>query len=62
MATTALPANIHVSSHPCLKAKLSQLRSKSTDARGVRRLVNDIALILGAEALADLELAQGETV
>ncbi|PNS19380.1 hypothetical protein CAC42_2557 [Sphaceloma murrayae] len=48
----SLPPNIHVSSHPCLKAKLSQLRSASTTARETKRLVNDIALMVGYEALA----------
>ncbi|KAF3345733.1 hypothetical protein VdG2_05969 [Verticillium dahliae VDG2] len=47
-----LPPNVHVSSHPCLQAKLSQLRSKSTPAKDVKTIVNDIALILGCEALA----------
>ncbi|KAI1338179.1 uracil phosphoribosyltransferase [Xylariaceae sp. FL0016] len=48
----SLPSSVHVSRHPCLMAKLSRLRSKSTEAREVKVLVNDIALILGCEALA----------
>lgn len=48
----ALPSNVHVSSHPCLRAKLSQLRSKSTTARETKQLVHDIALMVGYEALA----------
>ncbi|EXJ94247.1 uracil phosphoribosyltransferase [Capronia coronata CBS 617.96] len=55
MAST-LPSNVHISTHPCLRAKLSQLRSKSTNAREVKTLVHDIALLLGAEALSDLPL------
>lgn len=47
-----LPSNVHVSRHPCLLAKLSQLRSQSTPARDVKALINDITLILGTEALA----------
>ncbi|KAK4186838.1 uracil phosphoribosyltransferase [Podospora australis] len=47
-----LPPNVHVSSHPCLVGKLSQLRSSSTPARDVKALINDITLILGTEALA----------
>lgn len=47
-----LPQTVHVSSHPCLKAKLSQLRSSSTQARGTKALVHDISVILGCEALA----------
>ncbi|KAK2605427.1 hypothetical protein N8I77_008264 [Diaporthe amygdali] len=48
----ALPNNVHVSNHPCLRAKLSQLRSKSTPSKDVKSLVHDISLIIGCEALA----------
>lgn len=49
---SGLPPNVHVSAHPCLVAKLSQLRSKSTSAKEVKALVHEISLILGIEALA----------
>ncbi|KKA24036.1 Uracil phosphoribosyltransferase [Rasamsonia emersonii CBS 393.64] len=53
MAPDPLPANIHVSTHPCLRAKLSQLRSQSTtSSQEIKSLVHDIAAILGCEALA----------
>src|SRR3569833_3380897 len=48
----SLPPKVHVSQHPCLLAKLSQLRSKSTSARDVKSLVHEISLIVGCEALA----------
>ncbi|KAH6680542.1 putative uracil phosphoribosyltransferase urg2 [Halenospora varia] len=48
----SLPPNVHVSTHPCLQAKLSQLRASSTNARETKALVHEIALILGVEALA----------
>ncbi|KAJ5227323.1 uncharacterized protein N7469_007329 [Penicillium citrinum] len=48
-----LPTNVHVSSHPCLQAKLSQLRSQSTTPRETRALVQEIASILGVEAFAN---------
>lgn len=48
----SLPKNAHVSSHPCLRAKLSQLRSASTSSKDVQALVHDIALMVGYEALA----------
>ncbi|OOF91679.1 hypothetical protein ASPCADRAFT_177019 [Aspergillus carbonarius ITEM 5010] len=48
----ALPSNVHVSSHPLLQAKLSQLRSASTTTRETRSLVHEIATILGVEAFA----------
>ncbi|KAF2646399.1 uracil phosphoribosyltransferase [Massarina eburnea CBS 473.64] len=49
---TTLPPNAHVSSHPCLQAKLSLLRSADTSSRDVQPLVHDIALMVGYEALA----------
>lgn len=52
MAINTLPQNVHVSKHPCLLAKLSQLRSKSTSAKEVKSLVHEIALIVGCEAFA----------
>lgn len=48
----SLRPNIHVCQHPCVRAKLSQLRSQSTRPQDAQRLVNDIALFVGAEALA----------
>lgn len=59
---SSLPSNVHVSKHPCLRAKLSQLRSKSTNARETKTLVHDIALLLGTEALAGLEVENIGTV
>ena len=52
MASSSLPANVHVSRHPCLIAKLSQLRSHNTNARETKALVHEIALIVSCEALA----------
>lgn len=49
----AFADNVHISSHPCLKAKVSQLRSKTSNARETKSLVHEIALILGCEALAE---------
>ncbi|MCJ1365349.1 hypothetical protein MMC16_004470 [Acarospora aff. strigata] len=46
-----LPPNVHVSRHPCLRAKLSQLRSHRTNARETKALVHEIALIVGCQAL-----------
>ena len=61
MAAT-LPSNVYVSKHPCLRAKLSQLRSKSTNARETKTLVTEIATILGVESLASLEVSSSGTV
>ncbi len=46
-----LPPNVHISQHPCLRAKLSQLRSRHTNARETKALVHEIALIVGCQAL-----------
>lgn len=51
-APAAFSSNVHISTHPCLRAKLSQLRSKGVNARETHALVHDIALIVACEALA----------
>jgi hypothetical protein len=47
-----LPLNVHVSSHPCLLGKLSQLRAATANARETKALVHEISTIVGCEALA----------
>ncbi len=51
-STSSLPPNVHVSNHPCVRAKLSQLRSRTADARETKSLVHEIALLVGSDALA----------
>ena len=46
-----LPPNVRVSSSPLLRAKMSLLRSSSTNARDTKSLVHEITLMLGTEAL-----------
>ncbi|KAI6368281.1 hypothetical protein MCOR25_004688 [Pyricularia grisea] len=46
-----LPSNVHVSQHPCLRAKLSQLRSKNASAKEVKSLVSEISLFIATEAM-----------
>ena len=59
----SLPPNVHVSTHPCLQAKLSQLRASATNARETKALVHEIALIVGIEATAaGLSVTKGPTV
>jgi uracil phosphoribosyltransferase len=48
----SLPSNVHVSAHPCLRAKISQLRSKSTKSKEAKTLIHEITLMLATEALA----------
>lgn len=63
MASSSLPPNVNVSQHPCLRAKLSQLRSNSTNAKETKTLVHEIALILGCEALGKgLKVTEGGKV
>ena len=63
MASVSLPANVHLSTHPCVRAKLSQLRCKDANARETKSLVHEIALILGCDALANsLETISSGTV
>ncbi|RYO52908.1 hypothetical protein AA0113_g9596 [Alternaria arborescens] len=52
MSAINLPKNAHVSTHPCLQAKLSQLRSASTGSKDAQTLVHELALMIGYEALA----------
>jgi uracil phosphoribosyltransferase len=47
-------SNVHESTHPLIKHKLSRLRSKDTDPKRFRELVREIAALLGYEATADL--------
>ena len=60
----SLPRNVHISTHPCVRAKLSQLRSHTTNSADVQRLVHEIATMVGCEALANgaVEAVEGGTV
>ncbi|KAJ5499076.1 hypothetical protein N7453_008127 [Penicillium expansum] len=49
----SLPSNVHLSSHPCLQAKLSLIRSSSTTPAGDKRL--------GVEAFSGLKLVKTGT-
>lgn len=51
-ASLSLPPNAHISKHPCLQAKLSQLRVKQSNARETKLLIHEIATIVAVEALA----------
>ncbi|EKJ79720.1 hypothetical protein NXS19_007472 [Fusarium pseudograminearum] len=57
---SSLPSNVHVSQHPCLVAKLSQLRSKSISPREVKSLIHEVSLIVSCEAFASsLQATEG---
>ena len=51
---------IHISNHPLIKHKISILRDKHTGTNEFRTLSDEIAVLLGFEALKDLELETRE--
>lgn len=50
--SNTLPANVHISPHPCLQVKLSQLREATANSRETKALVHEISLIVACEAFA----------
>jgi uracil phosphoribosyltransferase len=48
---SALPSNVHPSTHPAVQIKLSQLRSANAGKREVKALTHEVGLILAVEAL-----------
>jgi uracil phosphoribosyltransferase len=56
----SLPHSINVSSHPLVQHKLTKLRDKQTSSANFRRLLREIALLLGYDATRDLPLVQTE--
>ncbi len=52
--------NIQILTHPLIQHKISRLRSKSTGTAEFRKLIHEIAMLMGYEALRDLELEDVE--
>ncbi|KAI8080112.1 uracil phosphoribosyltransferase-domain-containing protein [Gilbertella persicaria] len=50
---------LHISQHPIVASKLSQLRDAKQNSKVVRELTRDISILLGYEASADMTLVQG---
>ncbi len=48
--------NIMILDHPLIQHKITRLRDKNTGTAEFRKLVNEIAMLMGYEALRDLEL------
>ncbi|KAH9445143.1 hypothetical protein MJO28_001886 [Puccinia striiformis f. sp. tritici] len=48
--------DLHISSHPVLKHKMSKIRNKETLPAEFRKLLKDISFILAVEASSDLEI------
>lgn len=52
--------NIIIMDHPLIKHKITRLRDKNTGTNEFRALVNEIAMLMGYEALRDLPLKEEE--
>ncbi|RUS19663.1 uracil phosphoribosyltransferase [Endogone sp. FLAS-F59071] len=62
MNSDSISNNIHVSSHPIVATKISQLRDQATTPKQVRELIRDLGQLIGYEATADLNIRQGKTL
>ena len=51
-------AKLHVMDHPLILHKISMLRSKDTNTKDFRQLINEIALLIGYEATRDLPVTE----
>ena len=52
--------NITVCDHPLIKHKLTMIRNKNTGTNEFRAIIEEIAMLIGYEALKDLELEEFE--
>lgn len=52
--------NVHIFDHPLIKHKISMLRDKNTGTNEFRKLTEEIAMLMGYEALRDLPLEDVE--
>lgn len=48
--------NVHIMDHPLIRHKISRLRDESTGTNEFRKLTEEIAMLMGYEALRDLPL------
>lgn len=51
-----IQGNFHISNHPLVKHKLMLLRDRTTDHLKFRQLIRELAILLGYEAMDDLQL------
>ena len=52
--------NVHIMTHPLIQHKISMLRDKQTGTNEFRKLIEEIATLMGYEALRDLPLEDVE--
>lgn len=50
--------NIHILDHPLIKHKISLLRDKNTGTNEFRKITDEVAMLMGYEALRDLPLEE----
>ncbi len=50
--------NVHILDHPLIKHKISLLRDKNTGTNEFRKITDEIAMLMGYEALRDLPLEE----
>ena len=50
--------NVMICDHPLIKHKISMLRNKNTGTNEFRAIVEEIAMLIGYEALRDLEIKE----
>ena len=52
--------NVYVMDHPLIKHKISMIRNKHTGTNEFRKLIEEIAVLMGYEALRDLPIEDGD--
>ena len=52
--------NVYIMDHPLIKHKISMLRDKNTGTNEFRKLVEEIGILMGYEALRDLPTEEVE--
>ncbi|SAL97622.1 hypothetical protein [Absidia glauca] len=57
-----MTGSVHISQHPVVATKLSQLREASQSSKATRGLVHDLATLLSYEASVDLALTHEKTL
>ena len=50
--------NVYIMDHPLIQHKISILRNKDTGTNEFRKLIEEIAVLMGFEALRDLPLEE----
>lgn len=58
MMSNDIPKNVHVVDHPLVQHKLTKLRDRNTSTASFRRILKEIALLMGYELTRDLALSE----